>query len=164
MIWDDVIFSNLFLHCNFETYLNLSKTCKKAKRVGKIVREQWIERNAKQILIYDYAGIRKKGFRTVTYYNGKGGKRILHGLTIFSYKNDILIYKYGKLSGECFINNRKENYKNGYLQGSVIRYNAERKPVSVRFYIKGKKCCSLKNNGDHFCLNHMMEGYQLMNS
>jgi len=37
-----------------------------------------------------------------------------------------------------------------------------KKIKSVRFYENGKKCCSLRNDRRHFCVNHREEGMKLM--
>ena len=57
------------------------------------------------------------------------------------------------------------NYERGALHGPMIIYAHEptNRIRSVRFYNKGKKCCSISNDYDHFCPTHYKLGMKLMN-
>ena len=166
---DDVIFSRILLACNYDTFMNVSKICKKANKVAKIVWKQWISMHLK---------IREKmlklGFGAPTeiyeYYNGKNGKHVLHGIYKFPNNNDsdnvILKYKHNKLHGECLYQRGfrmiRADYVKGSLNGSYILSNLSGQIKSARFYNKGRKCCSIRNDYDHFCPIHYDEGMKLM--
>jgi hypothetical protein len=104
MNWDDVLFCNLFLHCNFETYLNLSKTCKKANRVGKIVREEWLLKN---LIKNNLSGNKKFDKIIFSYYIGKNGKIFPHSY-FYYYKNPV-----------NSIYSRKILYKEGVMYSNI---------------------------------------------
>ena len=175
---DDVICSSILLLCNYDVFMKLSKINKKFNKVSKIVWQKWINLHLKTC---------KEANHSYTYYNGKNGRRILHGIfevnqadskirrrLMFRYPSVNpfncgefkLTYSHGKLNGKCFFNRPTKNsviaeYKKGCLHGPMVLYFEDR-VKSVRFYEYGKKCCSLKNNGCHFCRHHISEGFRLM--
>ena len=75
---DDVIFSRIFLLGNFDNFMNLKRTCKRAHKVSKLVWKQWLKEHTK-LYVKDLRYISdKKYMEMCEYYNGKNGKRILH--------------------------------------------------------------------------------------
>ena len=98
---------------------------------------------------------------TYEYYNGKNGKYIKHGICKYFYNQGILKYKHNKLYGECIYYRAgkiiKTNYVKGALEGSYIISNLGGQVKSVRFYNNGRKCCSIRNDYEHYD-----EGMKLM--
>jgi hypothetical protein len=162
---DDVIFSRIFLLGNFDNFMNLKRTCKRAHKVSKIVWKQWIADHTKRYVSTYHNG--DEIYATYTYYNGKNGKHILYGLYYRPDRN-VENYQHGKLHGEQLIYigqylHRKMNYERGALQGPMIIYAPSERVRSVRFYHKGRKCCSISNDYDHFCPTHYKFGMKFMN-
>ena len=165
---DDVIFSRIFLLGNFDNFMNLKRTCKRAHKVSKLVWNQWIKEHTKRYIKTHHQF--DEILATYIYYNGKNGRRVLHGLNYGPNPNEVANYKHGKLHGEKLVykgNNlyRRMNYERGALHGPMIIYAHEptNRIRSVRFYNKGKKCCSISNDYDHFCPTHYKLGMKLMN-
>ncbi len=166
---DDVVFSRILLASNYDTFMNVAISCKKAYKVSKIVWNGWIKIHLR---------IREKSLRIgfgadskiYEYYNGKNGKHMLHGIYKFPNNNNsdnvILKYKHNKLHGECLYQRKfrmiKANYSRGALDGPYILSNLGGNVKSVRFYNNGRKCCSIRNDYDHFCPKHYNEGMKLM--
>ena len=165
---DDVIFSRIFLLGNFDNFMNLKRTCKRAHKVSKLVWKQWLRQNTKRCDKWTKISIYDEVKEVYVYYNGKNGRRVLHGLYFYMYKKDIENYKHGKLHGERLLYKKddsyiKMNYEKGALHGPMVRYTSSDRVLSVRFYNKGKKCCSISNDYDHFCPIHYKLGMKLMN-
>ena len=168
---DDVIFSRIFLLGNFDNFMNLKRTCKRAHKVSKLVWKQWIKEDTKIYTKTLYYFNTKPHYESYEYYNGRNGKHMFHGVYIYSHSCDKKMYQHGKLHGERLVYKgeylyRRMNYERGSLHGPMIIYSptGERVHVrSVRFYNKGKKCCSISNNYDHFCPSHYKHGMKLIN-
>ena len=130
---DDVICSHILLSCKYDTFITLAKVNKKFYKVSKIVWNQWLKLNLKK----DYYDKNV----SYTYYNGKNGKRIFHGVfnvnpydskihknyyslppDPFNCREYTLNYKHGKLDGKCCFYKKPcsfviAEYKKGCLHG-----------------------------------------------
>jgi len=146
---DDVIFSRVLLNSDYETFINLTKTCKKIRKVAKIIWKDWLTKNLikEECNIYYKTKRKPIGFCKYTFFYAKG-KKIRHGE--FEYKLDddvtgirincvsfnipclaglnikkaILNYSFDKLNGKClFYKDHRlkiRTYKNNILHGPAL--------------------------------------------
>ena len=133
---DDVIFSRIFLLGNFDNFMNLKRTCKRAHKVSKLVWKQWLKEHAKRCDKIIKMSVYGESKEISIYYNGKNGRRILHGLYFYMDKKDIENYKHGKLHGERRVYKKndsyvKMNYERGALHGPMHTNNLTESDRSV---------------------------------